>query len=117
MSFDLKQGTFFRFRRVCAINEVPANAHSVQHFWLCGRCAETYTLQYNKEHGVLISLRLMMRHENVLLRVIVPDSKIAATRPLYCIGESAPGNICEPCHLKPVTGGTEDYKSMQSQLK
>ena len=61
--FDYKQGRFFRFRRVCAANEAPANAHSVQHFWLCGRCEETYTLQYHKEHGVVISLRLMARNE------------------------------------------------------
>ena len=117
MPFDYKQGRYFRFRRACAVNETPANTHSVHHFWMCGRCVETYTLQYNKEHGVVLSLRLMMRHENFLLRVIMPDSKIAATRPLSCIGQSAPGRICEPCHLRPVTGGTEDDKSMQSQLK
>jgi hypothetical protein len=62
MPFNFKQGRFFRFRRACAVNEAPANAHSVQHFWLCGRCAETHTLQYRKEHGVGISLRLMLQN-------------------------------------------------------
>ena len=57
--FDHNQGRYFCFRRACAVNEAPANTHNVQHFWLCGRCAETYTLQCHKEHGVVISLRLM----------------------------------------------------------
>jgi hypothetical protein len=69
--FDFKQGRFFRFHRVCAENEAPANAHSVQHFWLCDRCAETHTLQFHKEHGVALSLRLMGGHENFLRRAIV----------------------------------------------
>jgi hypothetical protein len=63
MPFDYKQGRYVRFRRAAAVNEAPANTHSVEHFWLCGRCAETYTLQYHKEHGVVISLRLMARNE------------------------------------------------------
>jgi hypothetical protein len=60
--FDYKQGQFFRFPKACAVNEAPANAHSVQHFWLCGRCARIHTLQYHKEHGVAISPRLVLRH-------------------------------------------------------
>jgi len=70
LPFDYKQGRFFRFRQAYAVNQVPANAHSVQHLWLCGRCAETHTLQYHKEYGVVLSLRLMARHENLLPRVI-----------------------------------------------
>ncbi|MGD0908445.1 MAG: hypothetical protein ABSA96_12745 [Candidatus Acidiferrales bacterium] len=69
--FDYRQGLFYRFRRTCAVNWAPANTHNVQHFWLCGRCAETYTLQFQKEHGVVISLRLTVRHENFPPRVIV----------------------------------------------
>ena len=70
MPIDYKQDRFVRFRRICVANETPANAHSVQHFWLCGRCAETHTLRYHKEYGVLIRLRLMVGHENFLPRVI-----------------------------------------------
>ena len=66
--FDYKQGRFFRFRRVCAANEAPANAHSVQHFWMCDRCAETHTLRYHRELGGGVSLRLTIRDENFLPR-------------------------------------------------
>lgn len=62
MPFDYKQGRYFRFRRACAVNEAPANTHNVRHFWLCGRCAKTHTVQYHKENGVVISPRLGLRH-------------------------------------------------------
>jgi hypothetical protein len=42
--FDYLEGKFFRFRQSPGANE-PANAHSVRHFWLCGKCCEEYSLQ------------------------------------------------------------------------
>jgi hypothetical protein len=33
------------------------NTHSVQHFWLCGRCSETYCLEHAPGGGILIRLR------------------------------------------------------------
>lgn len=68
--FDYQHGRFFRFRRECGVNEAPANAHSVYHLWLCGRCARIYTLQYHKQYGVVIGLRLIDGHENFSPRVI-----------------------------------------------
>lgn len=60
--FDHNQGRYLCFRRACAENETPANTHNVQHFWLCGGCAKTYTLQHHKEHGAVISLLLVARN-------------------------------------------------------
>ena len=68
--FDYKQGRYFRFRRACAANQAPANTHSVEHFWLCGRCAETHALQYHKEHGVVIRLQHMAQLDSCQRRVI-----------------------------------------------
>jgi hypothetical protein len=68
--FDYGRGRFFRFRRECALDEVPANPHAVYHLWLCSRCAEIYTLQYHKQHGVVIGSRLGDRHEKLPLRII-----------------------------------------------
>lgn len=42
--FDYLEGKFFRFRQNLAAKE-PTNAHSVRHFWLCGRCCEEYSLE------------------------------------------------------------------------
>lgn len=43
-AFDHREGKFFRFRLSLGANE-PTNAHSVRHFWLCGRCCEEYSLE------------------------------------------------------------------------
>jgi len=69
IAFDHRHGFFFRLHRACAANQAQANTHTVEHFWLCGGCAGTYTLQFHKEHGASTSLRLMVRNENLLPRV------------------------------------------------
>lgn len=54
--FDYRQGCFYRFHRRPLDDAQPANTHSVQHFWLCGECCETYHLKYAEGRGVLIEL-------------------------------------------------------------
>jgi hypothetical protein len=44
-SFDHQQGRFFRLYRTRRNGENPAD-QTVQDFWLCGRCAEAYTIDY-----------------------------------------------------------------------
>lgn len=55
--FDHRPGNFFRFRRPRAEGEVPANTHSVQHFWLCKSCSEIYTLEQTASLEVVIKER------------------------------------------------------------
>jgi hypothetical protein len=38
------------------------NAHAVEHFWLCGRCAATYTLQYHNACGVTVKLQSVTQY-------------------------------------------------------
>jgi len=54
--FDYRQGRFYRFHKRPLDDGQPANTHSVQHFWLCGKCSETYRLEYTQGGGVLIRL-------------------------------------------------------------
>jgi hypothetical protein len=55
--FDYGQGRFFRFRRVPRQDPSPANSHSVKHFWLCTRCCETFTIDYQKGVGIILRQR------------------------------------------------------------
>jgi hypothetical protein len=55
--FDSEQGRLFRFHKDHPAGEAPPNLHSVQHFWLCGTCCGSYTLEYRDECGVLIKGR------------------------------------------------------------
>jgi hypothetical protein len=51
---DYREGRLFRFHKAHRASEAPPNAHSVQHFWLCGKCSEEYTLAYEGLRGVVI---------------------------------------------------------------
>ena len=55
-----KGGKFFRFRQE-EVQEVtngpehgPPNLHHVEHFWLCARCSEMFTLVHAEGHGVVL---------------------------------------------------------------
>jgi hypothetical protein len=52
--FDYRQGRLFRFHKDHPVCERPPNTHSIQHFWLCGTCCGTHTLEYHDGCGVLI---------------------------------------------------------------
>lgn len=59
-AFDwLGGGRLFRFRREAGEN-LPLGAadkgHHVEHFWLCERCSQIFTLEYKQGEGVLIRL-------------------------------------------------------------
>jgi len=55
--FDYRQGELFRFHKAHRPDEKPPNTHSVQHFWLCGKCSRDFTLVYADERGVLLQDR------------------------------------------------------------
>lgn len=55
--FDYRQGQFFRFYKRPVDDGQPDNTHSVEHFWLCGPCSETYCLEQARSGGLLIKLR------------------------------------------------------------
>ena len=59
----LSGGKFFRFHRGPA-QAIPTDGgagrveyvHHVEHFWLCERCSDIYTLGYEPGRGVLLRL-------------------------------------------------------------
>ena len=53
VSFDYRQGRFFRFHKSHTAGDRAPNTHSVQHFWLCGHCCGEFTLEYQDGAGVL----------------------------------------------------------------
>src|SRR6266849_4411914 len=57
---DYRQGRLYRFYQGHPEGRPPVDTHSVQHFWLCNRCSETYTLEYRKGR-----VRLMIRGHKV----------------------------------------------------
>ena len=56
--FDYGQGRLFRFQQHFAKENQPSNWHGVKHYWLCSRCCESFTIEYQKRLGVLLLERL-----------------------------------------------------------
>jgi hypothetical protein len=51
--FNYDEGRLFRFHKDHPAGH-PPNTHAVQHFWLCRTCAQSFTLEYQHDRGVLI---------------------------------------------------------------
>jgi hypothetical protein len=56
--FDYGQGRLFRFQQSPQQEKQPSHWHAVKHYWLCARCYENYTIEYQKGVGVLLMQRL-----------------------------------------------------------
>jgi hypothetical protein len=56
--FDYGQGRLFRFQQTPGQEKQPSHWHAVRHYWLCARCCENYTIEYQKGVGVLLMERL-----------------------------------------------------------
>lgn len=56
--FDSEHGRLFRFQQNPDQEQQPSHWHSVKHFWLCGRCCETFTIGYRKGLGVVLMDRV-----------------------------------------------------------
>jgi hypothetical protein len=56
--FDYGQGRLFRFQQTPGQEKQPSHWHAVKHYWLCARCCENYTIEYQKGVGVLLMERL-----------------------------------------------------------
>jgi len=56
--FDYGQGRLYRFQQSPQQEKQPSHWHAVKHFWLCTRCCENYTIEYQKGVGVLLMERL-----------------------------------------------------------
>ena len=68
--FDHRRGRFFRFQRTLPEGQLPANTHSVQHFWLCKSCSEIFTLELARGLGVVIRQRHRVPVGSAALRLI-----------------------------------------------
>lgn len=56
--FDYGQGRLFRFQQTPGQEKESSRWHAVKHFWLCARCCENYTIEYQKGVGVMLLERL-----------------------------------------------------------
>ena len=56
--FDYGQGRLFRFQQTPQQEKQPTHWHAVKHYWLCSRCCENFTIEYQKGAGLLLMEKL-----------------------------------------------------------
>ena len=88
--YDYGHGRLYRFQQPASQDKKPATSHGVKHYWLCPRCSEKYTIEFQKGAGVLLMERL-------------EELESADARLTYCIlqPESQPEPIAVPQPLLP----------------
>ena len=52
------KGVSSGFSKLPQQEKQPSHWHAVKHYWLCTRCCESYTIEYQKGVGVLLMERL-----------------------------------------------------------
>jgi hypothetical protein len=65
--FDYREGQLIRAPKDLQADRFEAQ--EFKHFWLCGKCASRYFLEYRQGEGVVMSLRPLHRAEPVPARV------------------------------------------------
>lgn len=55
--FDHREGRLVRFSRSEPNGQLAENQRSIEHFWLCGKCAQLFVFEYDSEMNVRIKLR------------------------------------------------------------
>ena len=71
--FDYAQGRLFRLRQTAADEKQPAHWHGVKHYWLCSRCCEIFTIEYQNGLGVLLMEKLETAGAQPCYHVLAPE--------------------------------------------
>jgi hypothetical protein len=78
--FDSGHGRLFRFQQNPQQDQQPSHWHSVKHFWLCGKCSETFTIGYRKGLGVLLMDRIQGLFGDTTSHFVLQPEKVAERR-------------------------------------
>jgi hypothetical protein len=84
--FDYGQGRFFRFQQFPRQEPSSLNSHGVKHFWLCTRCCETFTIDYQSGVGVLLRQRLDVFKSMLPSHFVLQDESGADRKRSQCHG-------------------------------
>jgi hypothetical protein len=57
-AYELGHGRLARVQQTHSSEKQPTHWHGVKHYWLCARCSEKFTIEFQKGTGVLLAERL-----------------------------------------------------------
>ena len=58
--FEHRLGRLVRFHQSHQKGNQPKGSHAVQHFWLCAKCCETYSLEYHEGRVEVVPRRFIV---------------------------------------------------------
>jgi hypothetical protein len=67
LPFDHREGRLIRFCKPPLDSQPAAQEHRVEHFWLCGSCANTHVFEYQRGAGMKIVPRARKLRERAVL--------------------------------------------------
>jgi hypothetical protein len=80
--FDYAQGRLFRIKSTPPQTQQPSHWHGVKHFWLCTRCCESFTIEYQKTVGAMLMEKLEhVRGEQPCYYVLQPEPIVRPVLP------------------------------------
>ena len=56
--YELGHGRLLRVQQSHSSEKQPTHWHGVKHYWLCARCSEKFTIEFQKGTGVLLTEKL-----------------------------------------------------------
>jgi hypothetical protein len=63
-AYEYGHGRLLRIPQTLSSEKQPAHWHGVKHYWLCARCSEKFTIEFQKGTGVLLTEKLEEGAEN-----------------------------------------------------
>jgi hypothetical protein len=94
VSFDYHLGgKYFRFHQSPQAYDADRNAHEVVHFWLCGTCAEKYTVEFDGSRCSVADITLcpIKRKEGIVIwyETREPDNSTQGEQEMTAAGADA----------------------------
>jgi hypothetical protein len=104
--FDYGQGRLFRFRQTAPHEKQPSHHHGVKHYWLCSRCCESFTIEYQKGLGVLLMEKLETAGVQPCYYVLQPEDSPKPVLPRRLIRSRARHQRKQNRDLAPVAASS-----------
>ena len=79
--FDYTQGRLFRLKQTPVHEKQPSHWHGMKHYWLCSRCCESFTVEYQKGLGVVLMERLETAGAHPCYYILQPEESVQPAVP------------------------------------
>lgn len=109
--YEHGNGRLLRIKQAPSQETQPANWHAVKHYWLCTECSAKFTIEFQKDTGVILTEKLeedtVVQPTYTLLQPMTapkPEEKPLLTR----LNRSRARHRKQNAELVPASGGSPE---------